>query len=103
MRTGPCVETSDIGLDAATEACMRSVRDAAPRSLRSMGPLDGGFLLRLAAGMLFWELLFRFYAFVLSPRRRLRGGECALPADCFWTSDVPSYAVSTTHAVVQCW
>jgi hypothetical protein len=89
-------------LPAAVAECMARARANAPHSSTTMGPLDGAFLARLAAGMLLWEALFQLVRSVAARRARLPPGA---PRDevQFWHGEVPSFAVSTLHALCMVW
>jgi hypothetical protein len=96
------LHTAVDGLPAATAACIRAARAQAPHAATTMGPLDGAFLARLAAGFLLWECLFQIVRFVAARRARLPPGA---PREdvVFWHGEVPSFAVSTLHACCMTW
>ncbi len=83
-------------------ACMVHARQHAPRSEVSMSPLDGATLARFAFGMLLWEGTFRVVqAAVL--RRREGQRSASREERELWHTSVPSYVVSTLHALLLCW
>jgi hypothetical protein len=90
-------------LSAAAAECIAAARAAAPRDPVQMGPLDGTWLARLVAGMLAWECAFRCVRVVAARHARPTAAAATREERDFSALLVPSYTVSTVHAVLMCW
>jgi len=88
-------------LGAEVISCMVSARQSAPRNWAQLGPLDGATLARFVFGMFVWEGLFR--AVQAAVWRQKEGRSAAREERELWHTSVPSYAVSTVHALILCW
>lgn len=84
----------ELPRDAAE--CIAASRLASARGWQEMGPVDAWFALRLLAGVLLWESLFRGVALAALLGMRPKTPE----ARSLWAVQVPSYAVSTVHATL---
>jgi len=103
------VASCDLSGDRLTDAvaaCVSAARANAPPAVFQMGPLDGTWLARLVAGMLVWEGAFRCVSLVVA-RRPLAAPATAAAVSReerdLWRVLVPSYTVSTLHALLMCW
>jgi hypothetical protein len=92
-------------LTAAAAACVSAARAAAPPAIFQMGPLDGTWLARLVAGMLVWEGAFRCVRLLVARPAAAPATAAAVSREDrdLWRVLVPSYTVSTLHALLMCW
>ena len=92
-------------LPAATAACIVHARATAEHGSVQMGPFNGVFLARVVTGMLAWEGAFQGVRLVSARhvRQAASGGAAGRDERDFWLFLVPSYAVSTLHALLMCW
>ena len=108
----PCVMAGMAGCDfsgdrltASTAACVSAARASAAPAVFQMGPLDGTWLARLVAGMLVWEGAFRCVRLLAARPATAPAAAAALSREDrdLWRVLVPSYTVSTLHALLMCW
>ena len=92
-------------LTAAAAACISAARAAAAPAVFQMGPLDGTWLARLVAGMLVWEGAFRCARLLVARPVAAPVATAAVSREDrdLWRVLVPSYTVSTLHALLMCW
>ena len=92
-------------LTAAAAACVSAARASAAPAVFQMGPLDGTWLARLVAGMLVWEGAFRCVRLLAARPAAAPAPAAALSREDrdLWRVLVPSYTVSTLHALLMCW
>ena len=92
-------------LTAAAAACVSAARASAAPAVFQMGPLDGTWLARLVAGMLVWEGAFRCVRLLAARPTAAPAAAAALSREDrdLWRVLVPSYTVSTLHALLMCW
>ena len=108
----PCAMAGVAGCDlsgdrltAAAAACVSAARAAAAPAVFQMGPLDGTWLARLVAGMLVWEGAFRCVRLLAARPAAPPAAAAALSREDrdLWRVLVPSYTVSTLHALLMSW